>query len=277
MTSWRLLFLPSYIWRLYSFCLNSTCCSGFQKRSNQKYDETTVLSKTDKKSLLGEAIWLCRCSCDFNFECTASHLKENFDSRCDVCRKFGQRKIGKLTILNKSKEFSKDKSPKTLWECQCDCGQPILMTTLQLRVNKYPSCGCENREAKKDERSLFLAQHEQLISRYRRILDGGKVESNKSGKNGVSWSKNAWDSRIRFQNKIYLLGRYQEIEDAIAVRVKAENLLYKPYIEWYEKIKAKQLLPVDNYNETSYYKKFEIWYNTLRHQSKSRVNLLINK
>ena len=49
-------------------------------------------------------------------------------------------KFGTLTVLEKSKNKSKDN--RTLWICQCDCGNIIEVLAKELKSGKRKNCGC---------------------------------------------------------------------------------------------------------------------------------------
>ena len=59
--------------------------------------------------------------------------------------------------------------------------------------------------------------------------------TNTSGYNGVYWSRKnqKWVAQIGFKGKIYYLGSYDRIEDAVEARKKAENRVYGEFLEQY--------------------------------------------
>lgn len=57
--------------------------------------------------------------------------------------KIGDR-IGRLIVI--SKHPTKAKYNRTLWLCQCDCGNTTLATTGDLNAEKVRSCGCLGKE-----------------------------------------------------------------------------------------------------------------------------------
>lgn len=48
------------------------------------------------------------------------------------------KRYGKLLVLNKIRPLN---STKTLWHCQCDCGQTINCSGSDLRTGRRTSCG----------------------------------------------------------------------------------------------------------------------------------------
>ena len=57
------------------------------------------------------------------------------------------KKFGKLTAI---KRTGKNEAGRTLWLCQCDCGNTVTATLTDLRAGRRKSCGC----LKKERRNL---------------------------------------------------------------------------------------------------------------------------
>lgn len=60
-------------------------------------------------------------------------------------------KSGRLTVIDINKIVystspSGTKQAKVYWNCVCDCGNSIVKSTIAIRNNVLPSCGCWNRE-----------------------------------------------------------------------------------------------------------------------------------
>lgn len=51
-------------------------------------------------------------------------------------------RFGNLTVLRQSANMNK----KTAWECLCDCGNVVTVTTSNLTCNRIKSCGCMKKE-----------------------------------------------------------------------------------------------------------------------------------
>ena len=71
----------------------------------------------------------------------------------------GQR-FGKLVVLNRAQsKINKSGRSRTMWNCECDCGNSIIVSADYLKRSECPSCGCEatkNRIEKKKERLQYL-------------------------------------------------------------------------------------------------------------------------
>ena len=61
---------------------------------------------------------------------------------------------------------------------------------------------------------------------------------NKSGYTGITFQKNKWESRICYNKRRYMLGRFDTLDEAIAERTKAEDFLKRDpdaFVEYYSK------------------------------------------
>ena len=168
-----------------------------------------------------------------------SKLKKFCSNECQYEYRWGQKiknkKFGKLTVL---KRVSKSE-----WLCLCDCGNTTIVKTTQLTSGKTQSCGCiakmkhsnnmkNNRKIKKFNEENFVDNTNLSL-----ISSNKPFKSNKStGIRGVYKKKNgSYTSQICFNKKIYRLGTYSNIEDAIKARQEAEEKYYKPILEKYNR------------------------------------------
>ncbi len=56
------------------------------------------------------------------------------------------RRFGRLTVREKYGYYNKAKSPKTLWICDCDCGNESVVRAEYLLGGNTNSCGCLRHE-----------------------------------------------------------------------------------------------------------------------------------
>lgn len=64
-----------------------------------------------------------------------------------------------------------------------------------------------------------------------RIANQKNTANNTSGYRGVYQRENSrWRAAIGFQGKVYNLGTFVNLEDAVAARKKAEEELYEPFL-----------------------------------------------
>ena len=122
---------------------------------------------------------------------------------------------------------------KKQYRCVCDCGKECyrLEATL-IREKGISNCGCYTtknlkpgnselcRKAGRNRKNSFVnGSNVQMTFRH------GTIRGNTSGVQGVSWSGSAhkWHVYVGYQNYRANLGFYDNMEDAIAVRKKAEE------------------------------------------------------
>ena len=140
----------------------------------------------------------------------------------------GQR-YGQLTVLAPAENIG----TRTAWLCRCDCGKETVIRTNRLRSGHTTSCGCQGSGA-----GLTALTY----------VDGTCVEmlraktvrkNNTSGVTGVEWwaAKQRWRASICFKGKRHYLGSYKELSEAVQARKRAEEELYLPFLEQFEKSK----------------------------------------
>lgn len=142
----------------------------------------------------------------------------------------GQR-FGRLTVIEES-EINNKKS--TVWLCKCDCGNETNVTSSNLSGGSTKSCGCLMKE---NGMATMKIMHD------REWVEGTSIKNinqripttNNSGYKGVSWDKHAgkWMAYIMFKRKTINLGRYENKQDAIEARRKAEEKYFLPILEKY--------------------------------------------
>lgn len=95
--------------------------------------------------------------------------------------------FGYIHVISKT---NKRKSGKTIWKCQCKCGNIIYLPTDKITTGHTKSCGC--------------------------IIDDMDYKGKRRAK-GVTYEKgrrSPYHARIMRYNKSYYLGRYMEEQDA---------------------------------------------------------------
>lgn len=123
----------------------------------QKFNRLTVLKDTGKRKN-GSVVWLCKCDCGNLCEINGGSLtRTNRPTRSCGCLKqetdkmpkgnvidLINQKFGHLTVIRRD---GSDGRGEAKWLCQCDCGNPMLISVLSsnLRSGHTQSCGCERR------------------------------------------------------------------------------------------------------------------------------------
>ena len=126
------------------------------------------------------------------------------------------RTFGHLTVLERTENHRE----RTCWLCRCDCGNETDVTESGLVHGNYRSCGCLKIENQKN------------ISEQLHMVDGTCVEmlerrkyrrDNTSGFRGVYKMKNRkYRVDIGFKGKRFYIGCFEDYNDAVQARLKAE-------------------------------------------------------
>jgi len=130
-----------------------------------------------------------------------------------------------------------------IWKCVCDCGSIVYRSHTSLkRGGENANCGCIQSEI--DKQSMLKVHREILLhtdNTFIRVLETNKVrKDNTSGVKGVHKVEklNKWRASIGFQGKRKHIGDFEEKEDAIKARLKAEKELWQPFLDnYYENTK----------------------------------------
>ena len=142
------------------------------------------------------------------------------------------KRFGKLTAI---KYVGNDR-----WLCKCDCGNVAIRNYISLIDKLTTSCDecSKKKRAEAVKSKVFVDGTMPCLIK----LDKKPTKANKSGIVGVNWdkSRNKWQASIKLRGHRYNLGRFDDIEDAIAVRKEAEKLYFGSFIEWYEEYKKRK-------------------------------------
>ena len=137
-------------------------------------------------------------------------------------------RFGMLVALEPT---SKRQGECVVWRCRCDCGKEIFVSSNKLRQQRITSCGCLKKEIQSNLcKSVQIIDHtavEWLESRKHR-------RDNTTGFRGVYRTRNdRYYAAIGFKQHSYYLGRYDTLEEAIAVRLDAEHLVHDGFVAAY--------------------------------------------
>lgn len=95
----------------------------------------------------GQAYWVCKCECGAQSTIRGSHLKSGLIKSCGCLRKESphmQRQdlvgavFGQLTVTR----YSHTINGNTYWECQCSCGNSVVVNRNHMITGDTKSCGC---------------------------------------------------------------------------------------------------------------------------------------
>jgi len=139
------------------------------------------------------------------------------------------RQFGYLTAVEPTE---KRQRKDVVWHCRCKCGAEIEMTATRLLSGNTLSCGCLRTD------NLHSANQYIAGTNLRQVLDD-QVESTKakSGFVGVTPRNGKWRAQIGYKGKVYFLGSYSRLEDAVKARTRAKELIQEEALELLETYK----------------------------------------
>lgn len=131
---------------VFTFCLkngNTRSCGCGQKNQvknelNNRYGKLTVIEYIGINNHHAE--WKCRCDCG-NIIIAKGDLLRNGSVRSCGCNKIideTNNQYGKLTVLS----MNRIDNHCALWNCQCECGNQVVVSGNHLRSGHTISCGC---------------------------------------------------------------------------------------------------------------------------------------
>ncbi len=144
----------------------------------------------------------------------------------------GQR-FGKLTALAPAENIG----GCTAWLCRCDCGQETVVITKRLRDGHRTSCGCDNENFGKPPNVAGRASLTYVEGTCVEMIRSDTVRcNNTSGVPGVDWltRKRRWRASICFKGVRRSLGTFENFDDAVEARKRAEAELHQLFLEKYQ-------------------------------------------
>lgn len=195
-----------------------------------KFGKWTVLSDSDKTDSSNNKYYTCKCECGTVRDIAGHKLRTGRTKSCGCNRSIdmtGQR-TGRLTFI---KRVGKDEKGRFIWECKCDCGETCQRTIGKAKT--VGSCGKHTAEVAKITLDENRKKQHYVDGTLAEELTAQLSKNNTSGFKGVYWNKEKgkWVAQITFRRKNYNLGRYDNIEDAVAARKAAEERFFKPILE----------------------------------------------
>lgn len=131
-------------------------------------------------------------------------------------QKLAGKRFGNLLVLEPLQERSADRSIR--WKCRCLlCGKEKAIPANQLIKGVQSSCGCERIQRLQNANGYMEG------TSLKNVFSDKISRNNTSGYKGVFLKNGKWAARIQYKKKIYYLGTYDRLEDAVAARKEAEN------------------------------------------------------
>lgn len=202
--------------------------------TGRRFGRLTALRRLDRR--IGSSFaWLCRCDCGRMAEVSANALLKGGTKSCGCAK--GRRKqkespditgqqFGRLTAMEAVKTRE---DGSVVWRCRCSCGKETEVPCHSLTSGNTKSCGC-------------LRQENESPVKYMRYIDGTCVEKlenkrlrkdNTSGYTGVTAYRGKWKAQITFKKRLYHLGTYEKLEDAVKARKQAEEQIFGEFLDWF--------------------------------------------
>lgn len=141
------------------------------------------------------------------------------------------KRFGRLTVIDRV-----ENNPSYV-TCRCDCGKICVVRAANLTKSKpQQSCGCLRAEAAR--RTIVVnTVHNNPINKlfgtaFHMIENTTVNKNNKTGHKGVYYLEGSGKHRayIGLHRKLYNLGTFKTIEEAIEARHEAEEEMYAPLI-----------------------------------------------
>ena len=199
----------------------------------QKYGMLTVIGQAPSTNK-GKRCWLCRCDCGTEKIILGENLTRGTTVSCGCKHRndlTGQ-KIGKLTVLERSDQYgSRGKRKTRLWKCICECGAITYKATDTLTNPDISMCQtCAGAYAAEKARANAGFEAGTQISKIKDISDSS---DNFSGVRGVYLDRKTgkYRARLKFQGKLYNLGSFTHLEDAVKARKRGEEEIFGAFLE----------------------------------------------
>ncbi len=199
----------------------------------QRFGMLTVMSQ-ESSSVSGHRRWRCQCDCGNICVVSSPNLTGGRTTSCG-CRKYrdlaGQH-IGRLTVLERSERYAdRGQRQVQLWRCRCDCGAIVYKATDTLTneaVSMCRSCAQKYSIQRAREEAGFVGG-----TQIARIRAPRPESDNLSGARGVylDHKTGKYRARIKFQGKLYNLGTFTTLEDAVAARRAGEEQYFGAFLE----------------------------------------------
>ena len=141
------------------------------------------------------------------------------------------KKYGYLTAL--APTGGKERG-ELLWQFQCECGNYVVLPATRVVQQNTLSCGCLKGLHLKKTNKYF-----QGTSLVQSLTEKVENPLSASGYVGVCQKRGKWQAHIKYRGVRYMLGNYEDLEDAIKARAKAKAMVMADaqglldfYAEW---------------------------------------------
>ena len=241
--------------------------------SGMEFGYITAIEPTEKRHRK-DVVWRCRCRCGTELELPATRLILNNTLSCGCIQKEFIRRANKYfggTSLEKS---LKDPVTSTRsmsgyvgvtrkrdkWQAYITYKRQHISLGVYEKLEDAVKARARGKEAVMADAAELLKIYEEIHENdealpskstlpkndlpYKpRVINdqpttAARRVDNKSGYTGITFRKNKWESRICYNKRRYMLGRFDTLDEAISERTKAEEFLKRDpnaFAEYYSK------------------------------------------
>lgn len=238
--------------------------------TGQRFGNLTVVEKSGEQPYAGRSRWKCRCECGKYVTVPGNLLTmgKKTGCGCENTKKYPHaditgRKFARLTALYPVP--GRTSQGGMIWRCRCECGNETDVSYNNLVHAGMKSCGCLRREH--DMQLAELLPHVDGTSIFH-LRSKKTPANNTTGVRGVYRINGKFTAKIVFQKKQYILGTFEQLEDAANARRKAEAMLHDGVVDFYERWKARAE------NDAAWAEDNPIRINVEREGGSIRVNML---
>lgn len=204
---------------------------GQKDLTGMRFGRLVCIEPTEQRGPSGGVVWRCQCDCGNECLAVSTQLLHGYKKSCGCLghparKDFVGKRFGMLTVL----EYAGKRGGMHRWRCRCDCGNETVVGQTLLQSGKTRSCGCLQKAQILENLRLVDGTSVTILEAMKRRV----IASNTSGYNGVYQERKSgkWRAQITFKGKTYYLGSFDNLEDAVEARQKAE-VLHNDFLESY--------------------------------------------
>lgn len=221
---------------------------GIELKQGEKYGRWEVIEPAP--TVNKEKMYKCRCECGTVKNVSSKSLRYGKSISCGCYNRERVKETASKRIKDKNnvdltgqkfehltviKKVNDKTGVNARWLCSCDCGDTTIVIQSNLTSGLTTSCGHIFREnaSRRIKKSMGIAEGTNASV----LISKKKRSNNSSGARGVSkrGSSGKYQAYIGFKGELYNLGYYETLDEAVAVRKKAEKEVHKNFLEWYFK------------------------------------------
>lgn len=143
------------ICKKYGFSLEHFSGTTLKNLTGQVFERLTVIERdlSKPRGHYEKVYWICQCECGNKISVAGKNLVSGNTKSCGCFQKeqsakahklnLAGERYGKLLVLEEVPSIvEKSGQIRTAWRCRCDCGNAVIVKTINLRAGDTQSCGC---------------------------------------------------------------------------------------------------------------------------------------